>query len=92
MTASVGTEVREPGIRQAISEIVRAVLGSDAFDPAVDLLDEGVTSLAFIRIIGQINARYEMTVDVMELEEASVDSLSALVTAQVNGKNRAERD
>lgn len=70
-------------IRQAIGEITRTVLERDV-DPAVDMFDQGATSLAFIRILAEVNERYGITADVAELEEASVDELSALVTQQVN--------
>jgi acyl carrier protein len=88
MTPPAGDATSAPGIWQSISEIVRAVLESDCIDPAVDLFDQGATSLAVIRIVGQINESYDITVDVMELDEASIDCLSVLVTAQVNRVNQ----
>jgi len=72
-------------IRQAIGDITRTVLERDV-DPAVDVFDQGATSLAFIRIVAEVNERYGITVDVAELEEASVDELSALVAQQVNSQ------
>jgi len=72
-------------IRQTIGDITRTVLEHDV-DPAVDVFDQGATSLAFIRIVAEINERYDITVDVAELEEASVDEMSALVTQQLNSQ------
>lgn len=75
-------------IRQAIGEITRTVLVRDV-DPALDMFDQGATSLAFIRILAEVNERYGITVDVAAIEEASVDELSALVTQQVNSQEPA---
>ena len=72
-------------IRQTISDITKAVLERDV-DPAVDMFDQGATSLAFIRIVAEINERYGITADVAELEEASVDEMSALVARQLNSQ------
>jgi acyl carrier protein len=72
-------------IRQTVRGIVRAVLDREV-DEAVDLFDQGTTSLAFIRIVAQVNDRYDITVDVAELEEASVDALSALVAEQLKAQ------
>jgi acyl carrier protein len=72
-------------IRQTIRDITHTVLEHDV-DPCVDVFDQGATSLAFIRIVAEINERYGITVDVAELDEASVDELSALVTQQVNSQ------
>ena len=72
-------------IRQTIGDITRAVLERDV-DPAVDMFDQGATSLAFIRIVAEVNERYDITMDVAELEEASVDVLSALVARQLNSQ------
>jgi len=72
-------------IREAIGEIARTVIERDV-DPAVDMFDQGATSLAFIRILAEVNQRYGITVDVAELEEASVDELSALAMQQVHSQ------
>jgi len=72
-------------VRQTIGDITRAVLEREV-DPAVDMFDQGATSLAFIRIVAEVNERYDLTVDVAELEEASVDVLSALVARQLNSQ------
>jgi acyl carrier protein len=75
-------------IRPVIQEIIRAVLERDV-DPAVDVFDQGATSLAFIRIVAQIGERYGIAVDVAELEEASTDQLSELVAEQLNSQEPA---
>ena len=72
-------------IRQAIREIVWTVLERDV-DPSVDVFDQGATSLAFMRIVAEINERYDITVDVAELEEASVGMLSGLVAEQLKSQ------
>jgi acyl carrier protein len=73
------------GIRETIGDITRTVLERDV-DPAVDMFDQGATSLAFIRIVAEVNERYGITVDVAELEEASVEEMSALVAQQLNSQ------
>ncbi|WP_202516832.1 acyl carrier protein [Streptomyces sp. SID685] len=85
MTVSSG--VSAAGIRQSVETVVTQVLQHDGVDPDVDLFDQGVTSLAFIRIVAQLNEQYDVKLDVAELEEASINSLSALVGAQVGDKN-----
>lgn len=80
MTALQGAGVAD--IRQTVRDIMRAVLDRDV-EPAVDVFDQGATSLAFVRIVAQINERYGITLDVAELEEASLDTLSVLVTEQL---------
>jgi acyl carrier protein len=70
-------------IRQTIGDITGAVLERD-IDPSVDMFDQGATSLAFIRIVAEVNERYGITVNVADLEEASVDEMSALVAQQLN--------
>lgn len=85
MTASY--EVAATGVRESVKEIVGLVLERDGVDPTVDLFDQGVTSLAFIRIVAQLNEKYGIKLDVAELEEASIDSLSALVDAETGGKD-----
>jgi acyl carrier protein len=69
-----------------IREIVRTVLERDV-DPSVDVFDQGATSLAFIRIVAEVNDRYDISVDVAELEEASVDALSGLVAEQLKSQD-----
>jgi acyl carrier protein len=82
MTASPSADVAAADIRQMIGEIVHAVLERDV-DPSVDLFDQGATSLAFLRIVAEVNERYDITMDVAELEEASTDALLGLVAQQL---------
>jgi acyl carrier protein len=82
MTALPSAGVPTADIRQTVKDVVTTVLARD-IDPAVDMFDQGATSLAFIRIVAELNERYDITVDVAELEEASVDTLSALVAQQL---------
>lgn len=83
MTAPPSAHASVEDIRQTIRETVRTVLDRDV-DPSVDLFDQGATSLAFIRIVAEVNERYNITLDVTELEEASTDILSGLVAEQLN--------
>ncbi len=87
MTGANTTTMRlAPEIRQSVSRIIRNVTERDDLEPGGDLFDQGVTSLAFIRIVAHINETYNIDVDVAELDEAHVDSLSALVAAQLASK------
>ena len=86
MTAPPSAGVAVADAWQTIREIVRTVLDRDV-DPSVDVFDQGATSLAFIRIVAEVNERYDITVDVAELEEASVDTLSGLVAEQLKGQD-----
>lgn len=88
MTAPARADAAVTDIRPVIQEIMRAVLERDV-DPAVDVFDQGATSLAFIRIVAQIGERYGIAVDVGELEEASPDQLSELVAGQLNSQEPA---
>jgi acyl carrier protein len=83
MTAVTSAGVAMADIRPAMCEIVRTVLDRDV-DPSADVFDQGATSLAFIRIVAEVSERYGVTLDVAELEEASVDTLSALVAEALN--------
>jgi acyl carrier protein len=76
-------EVSAPGIRQSVIDVVGIILGRDGVDPSIDLFDQGVTSLAFIRIVAALNEKYDVALGVTELEEASIDALSALVETQL---------
>ena len=82
MTAPRGARVSAAEVPQTVLEIVRTMLDRDNIEPSVDVFDQGATSLAFIRIVVQLNERYDITLDVADLEEVSVNSLSALVEAQ----------
>ena len=75
-------------VRETVAGIVRMVLERDV-QPSVDVFDQGATSLAFIRIVAEVNERYGIAMEVGELEEASVDSLSALVAEQLKNQETA---
>jgi acyl carrier protein len=89
MTAPSGTRASAEDIRQAVGEIVRVVLDRDV-DASVDLFDQGATSLAFIRIVAEVNERYDITLDVTELEEASTYTLSGLVAEQLSSQESVQ--
>jgi acyl carrier protein len=72
-------------IRRSITDIACGVLERDHIEPAVDLFDQGATSLAYIRIVAEINEKYDINLDVAQLEEASIDSLAAVLQIQVPG-------
>ena len=86
MTAPPSAGVAVADTWQTIREIVRTVLDRDV-DASVDVFDQGATSLAFIRIVAEVNERYDITVDVAELEEASVDTLSGLVAEHLKSQD-----
>jgi acyl carrier protein len=88
MSAPASAGVAVADIALTIREIARTVLERDV-DPAVDMFDQGATSLAFIRIVTEVSERYGITVDVGELEEASVDALSELVAEQCSSQEPA---
>lgn len=83
--ARAGTAPTAEEINRSVADITGEVVERDDIDPAVDLFDQGATSLAYIRIVAEINERYDIELDVAELEEASVDAMSALVRTQVLG-------
>ncbi|MFC0527593.1 acyl carrier protein [Phytohabitans kaempferiae] len=85
MTALPNTGVPVADVRQTITDIMRTELERDV-DPSIDIFDQGATSLAFIRIVAQVNDKYGINVDVAELEEASIDTLSGLVAQQVQSQ------
>lgn len=84
-----GTDVSE--VLSTIGGIAHRVLERDV-DPAVDLFDQGATSLAFIRLVAEVGARYGVTVDVAEMEEARIDLLSQMVVDQVVAQERDGRE
>lgn len=89
MTTQPGVGISISDLHQSVSDIARVMLDRPNVDPAVDLFDQGATSLAFIRMLAKMNEMYGITVDVAALEEASIDSLAALVHSQVTGKTRS---
>ncbi|MEV4706146.1 acyl carrier protein [Actinoplanes sp. NPDC049316] len=88
MTSAQQTGITAAEVARAVTDIVHTELAREV-DPAVDMFDQGATSLAFLRIVARVNERFDITTDVGELEEASVDGLSALVAAQLGAPNTA---
>jgi acyl carrier protein len=63
-----------------ISEIVRSVLRRDRVHPDVDLFDQGATSLAYVRIIAEINRCYQLSLNGSEVEGvATIERLAQVV-------------
>ncbi len=91
MTALRSTGTDLPEVLSTIGGIARRVLERDV-DPAVDVFDQGATSLAFIRMLAEVGSRYGVTVDVAELEEARLDLLSQLVVDQLVEQERDGRE
>jgi acyl carrier protein len=87
MTGPPRAGVPVTDVRETIMDIVRTHVDREV-DPSMDVFDQGVTSLAFLRIVAQINEKYDITMDVAELEEASVDVLSGFVADQLRSENR----
>ncbi|HEY3748194.1 MAG TPA: acyl carrier protein [Pseudonocardiaceae bacterium] len=90
MTSIPATQSSVDDIRESIQQMARAVLERAAIDPAVDLFDQGATSLAFLTIVAQVNDRFSISLDVSELEEATIDMITALVHQQVSAGNSDE--
>jgi acyl carrier protein len=75
-------------IRRAVADVVTMKVGREV-NPSIDLFDQGVTSLAFIRAIGELTDRYGVELDVTDLEEASVDALVELLDRQLSTQQPA---
>ena len=67
-------------MREDVTGIVDEVLQGREIRPDVDLFDQGVTSLAFVRIIASVNERFGTSLTGSELVDgATVDNLVAVV-------------
>ncbi|HET9896845.1 MAG TPA: acyl carrier protein [Streptosporangiaceae bacterium] len=65
---------------EEISAIVRSVLRRDHVYPNVDLFDQGATSLAYVRIITEINQRYQLALNGSEVDGvATIERLAQVV-------------
>lgn len=82
MTATRPPTVDAAGVHQTVTDIAGEILARTV-DPAVDVFDQGATSLAFLRVIAAIDEHYGIAVEIAELEEASIDALAALIGAQL---------
>ncbi|MFI6846269.1 amino acid adenylation domain-containing protein [Kitasatospora sp. NBC_00085] len=73
-----------PTVLDAVTAIVHEVLrGSRPPAPEADLFDTGATSLAFTRILAQLNRRFALRLTGAELDgEASIARLAAAVAQQ----------
>jgi aryl carrier-like protein len=84
---TISPKLQPNGVRQLVTDVVGTVLERDGVDPSIDLFDQGLTSLAFIRVVARLNEQYEVALDVSTLDEASIDSLSALLETQLHEDN-----
>ena len=76
-------------MREDVTGIVEEVLQGREIRPDVDLFDQGVTSLAFVRIIASVNERFGTSLTGSELVDgATVDNLVAVVE-QSTARTRA---
>lgn len=65
---------------EEIGAIVASVLQRDHVRPDVDLFDQGTTSLAYVRIISEINQRYGLSLNGSEVDGvATVERLAKVV-------------
>lgn len=63
-----------------ITEIVESVLKRSNVDPSQDLFEQGATSLAYVRIIAQLNQRYQLTLNGSEVGgDATIQRLAQVV-------------
>jgi amino acid adenylation domain-containing protein len=75
----------DPEIAKAVNRIAERVLLRGAIPPDTDLFDLGATSLAFIRIITEVNAEFGIVLTGAELGDvASTDRLAAAVQAALD--------
>ncbi|WP_226362228.1 acyl carrier protein [Pseudonocardia sp. ICBG1142] len=87
MTATSNTSPMRD-VRKTVAELVQDEMDR-AVDPDVDLFDQGITSLTFLRIIARTNETYGIALDVTQLYEASVATLSDLVAAHLSAETSA---
>ena len=67
---------------EEISAIVESVLQRDHVRPDLDLFDQGATSLAYVRIIAEINQRYQLSLNGSEVDGvATIERLAQVVAA-----------
>ena len=67
---------------EEITAIVESVLGRTNIHPDVDLFDQGASSLAYVRIIAEINQRYGLSLNGSEVNGvATIECLAQLVAA-----------
>jgi acyl carrier protein len=66
---------------EEIGTIAATILGRDRIWPDVDLFDQGATSLAYVRIIAEINERYQLSLNGSEVDGVATIERLALVVA-----------
>jgi acyl carrier protein len=67
---------------EEISAIVESILGREHVPPDADLFDQGATSLAYVRIIAEINQRYQLSLNGSEVDGvATIERLAQIVAA-----------
>ncbi|MFJ1598299.1 amino acid adenylation domain-containing protein [Streptomyces sp. NPDC088261] len=96
-SASVHPSPSERGAVAAVTEIVHEILRGPQPPPAgVDLFDIGATSLAFVRIVAQVNQRFGLRLTGAELGgEATVARLALCVeerTGRYGGQDSGSHD
>ena len=65
---------------EEITQIVESVLKRENVDPSKDLFEQGVTSLAYVRIITQINQQYQLSLNGSEVDGiATIERLAKVV-------------
>jgi amino acid adenylation domain-containing protein len=74
---------RRTPTEQIIAEIVQGLVEAGPIGLDDDLFDSGVTSLTFMRILTQINLRFQVAVTGAELDEATVNRLALCVDSQI---------
>ncbi len=79
-------------MHQEITEIVSETLRCPDVSPDRDLFDMGATSLAFVRIIAQVNERYGVELTGSELgDTATVNRLAEVVRSIQDGTVTSDR-
>lgn len=67
---------------EEINAIAESILGRKDIRRDLDLFDQGATSLAYVRIIAEINQRYGLSLNGSEVDGvATIDRLAQLVSA-----------
>ncbi|HEU5333242.1 MAG TPA: amino acid adenylation domain-containing protein [Actinocrinis sp.] len=83
--AAAARAARDPRIDEAVAGIAQGVLRQGAVPADRDLFDLGATSLAFIRIIAEVNQEFGIRLTGAELDgTASVESVADAVAAALD--------
>lgn len=69
-------------MKEEITEIVTSILQTNDVDPDKDLFGQGATSLAYVRIVTEINNRFGLSLNGSEVDGlATVNRLTDVVAA-----------